>query len=265
MPPLGQLRCVPYASAKTSVARLAALGRTMAVRRKMDRARQTLAEWRARCERPLVSVSGGKDSTLLLLLARAIDPGIPAMRADGPVGLSDRDGHVTRLAQAAGGQWIVVPYHYDVAGVLAGDVPYPHASGLTSPSGSKVRELIDAATLHRADGMALGLRASESRGRLWNAATRGTLYETGGRWVCTPLVWWTADEVVGALMAADRLPLNPVYTRTWLQPDLEHLRDGTWMPNQTADAHGYRAWLQWHYPEHVIDYDRAVLVLRGGR
>jgi 3'-phosphoadenosine 5'-phosphosulfate sulfotransferase (PAPS reductase)/FAD synthetase len=210
-------------------------------------------------------VSGGKDSTLLLQLAREIDPAIPAMRADGPVALSDRAGHVARLARAAGGPWVVVPYAYDVAGVLAGDVPYPHACGAASPPGSKIRELLDAAALRRADGLALGLRASESRGRLWNAATRGTLYEAGGRWVATPLAWWTAEEVLAVLVASNRLPLNPVYERSYLLPDFEHLRDGTWMPNQTADAHGYRAWLQWHYPEHVADYDRALVVLRGGR
>lgn len=197
---------------------------------------------------------------MLLQLAREVVPGIPAIRADGPVSLSDRAAHVQRLERAAGGDWIVVPYSYDVEGVLAGDVPYRH--GVRS---WKITALEARMTAIGVDGLALGIRSSESRGRAWSLATRGVIYRRRGVLACTPLASWSAEEVVGYLLATDVLPLNPVYERDYLQRDLNRLRDGTWMPNQTSDAHGYRAWLQWHYPEHIESYDRAVVALKGGR
>lgn len=197
---------------------------------------------------------------MLLQLVRGIDARVPAMRADGPVSLSDRAAHVAQLERAAGGDWLIVPYTYDVAGVLAGDVPYRH--GIKS---WKITALEERQRDEGGDGLAMGLRRAESRGRSWNADLRGHTYRMRGRLTCNPLGDWTADEVVGAILASNQLPLNPVYERQHLQFNLERLRDGTWMPNQTADAHGYRAWLQYHYPEHLVDYDRAVIVLKGGR
>lgn len=190
-------------------------------------------------------------------LAREVVPGIPVIRADGPVPLRDRAAHVAQLEQAAGGSWIIVPYTYDVEGVLAGDVSYPRTL--------KIATLEARQQALGIDGLAFGIRASESRGRTWSLRTRGHTYARRGVLACTPLATWSADEVVGYLIATNRLPLNPVYERDYLQPDLNLLRDGTWMPNQTADAHGYRHWLSWHYTEHVEHYDRAIIALRGGR
>ena len=62
------------------------------------------------------------------------------------------------------------------------------------------------------------------------------------------------------MLAANRLPLNPVYRKWQLAPsNLDWLRDGTWYPREAADGRGYRAWLAYHYPELVGRYDRAVL------
>lgn len=245
-------------SGKSRLATLAALGRTLEARRQVDSARRVLARWRAGCARPVVSVSGGKDSTLLLQLAREIDPSIPAVQAVGPARayLRDQSAHRARLRIAAGGVWHEVAYPYDFEAVLEGGA-YPH--------GLKQRTLAAWYAAHPCDGVALGLRASESRGRLWNARRGATYRPQHGLLVAQPLVRFSADLVLGCLLVTNRLPLNPVYEHDHLQPDYERLRDGTWTPHQTADAHGYRAWLAWHYPEHVPDYDRAVIALRGGR
>src|SRR3990167_3641609 len=230
-----------------------ALGRTLEARRRIDRATHDLESWRASCERPAVSVSGGKDSTLLLLLARRVDPDIVAMRADPQNGYSDRAAHVAQLAQAAGGPWDVVPYPWDVGAVLDGREPYPH--------GLKIRRLHEHRSDRGFDGLAMGVRAAESKPRLLHFRLRGTSYQwADGTRVCCPLAWWTAEQVVGAILALDALPLSPVYYRTEGMParGLEGLRDGTWWPHGRSPlGDEYSSWLRRHYPEHVEDFERA--------
>jgi 3'-phosphoadenosine 5'-phosphosulfate sulfotransferase (PAPS reductase)/FAD synthetase len=219
----------------------------------VDHALRVIHDWRSRCQRPAVSCSGGKDSTALLLLTMRIDPTIPVYRADPPNPLPDRAAHVDLMARAAAqAEWRIVPYQWDVEAVLDGREPYPALL--------KIRRLEERLRADGIDGVALGLRAQESRGRAWNLITRGEHYVANGRRVCTPLAQWTADEVVGLVLAEDRLPLNPVYTKLEGLGDLNRVRDGTWYPRETPDAHGYRNWLALHYPEVLPLYDRAVAI-----
>lgn len=255
---LSDLRHGVEREAITRLHRWRLLAGTREVQRKVTRALRIIEAWRRQAQRPVVSVSGGKDSCLLLQLCREIDPSIPVIQALGPVPYSDTAAHLDRLRHAAGGAWHIVEYTYDVDGVLNGDVRYPE--------GLKQRTLLATHRSAGVDGVAYGLRASESRGRLWNARVRGESYVAhDGLRVCTPLAYWSAEEVVGYLIATDRLPLHPVYARTHLQPDINHLRDGTWLPNQVSDALGRRDWIAWHYPEHLESYDRAVKVFHTDR
>jgi tRNA(Ile)-lysidine synthase TilS/MesJ len=255
---LSDLRHDVARDASNRIREWSSLAGTLTIQRKVDRALRTIEAWRAETIRPIVSVSGGKDSTLLLQLCRRVDPSIPVIQARGPVPYSDAAPHLRALQQASGGDWHIIEYRYDVEGVLAGDVRYP--------AGLKQRELLALMRTLGVDGVAFGLRADESRGRLWNVRMRGERYRAhGGLHVCTPLARWTAEEVIGYLVATDRLPLHPVYQRTYMQPDVNRLRDSTWLPNQASDAHGRRSWLAWHYPEHLESYDRAVQVFTHER
>jgi len=229
--------------------------RTLAFRRKLDQSIRAIEEWRGRCSRPIVSVSGGKDSTLLLLLCRQVDPDIIALRADPPNPLPDRQAHVDELKRAMGGSWSTVDYPWDVDAVLARDERYP--------ARLKIRALQTEAASLGADGVAIGIRAAESRERRISCYQRGLVYRVAsGRLRCTPLAWWTAEEVIGALVSQDAAPLNPVYRRTHLMPRgrVESLRDGTWWPH--IDPADHRPWLAYHYPELIEQYDRAVFVHR---
>lgn len=252
MPLLTQMHSARTASAISTVRRLAALSGTLAFQRKRDRSLRILAEWRRQCLRPVVACGGGKDSTALLLLALEVDATMPIYRADPPNALSDRPTHVDLLQRATPSPWVIVPYPWDVAGVLAGDRPYPAML--------KVRTMEARLASDGIDGVALGLRRQESRAREIHYRLRGAIYRKANGWLmCQPIADWTADEVIGYTIASDRLPLNPVYTKTYLQPDLNRLRDGTWYPREVSDALGYRGWLRFHYPEHAEDYDRATV------
>lgn len=221
--------------------------RTLEYQRRLDEARAVISEWLTTTPAPAVSVSGGKDSTLTLLLVRDQCPEALAIRADPPNPLPGRSGHVAELEIAAGGEWMHVPYPWDVEAVLRGEQRYP--------AGLKIERLLDAMRGRSVNGVALGVRAAESRTRSIHVARRGLLYQRAdGLLVCQPLARWSAEQVIGALLAADSLPLNPVYRRLSSAPaSLEHLRDGTWWPVHYEQ----RRWLETHYPSVLHLYDRA--------
>ena len=160
---------------------------------------------------------------------------------------------------AAGGEWRVVPYPWDVDAVLEGDEDYPVML--------KVRLLEQQMAADGIDGIALGIRAAESKSRTVALRTRGLLYWAKKRqaWTCAPLAWWTAEEVVGYILARDAVPLNPVYHKLTAAPPLDYLRDGTWYPREVSDADGYREWLAMHYADCIPSYDQAleIQIVRG--
>lgn len=221
--------------------------RTLEYQRMMSEARAAISRWLEFEPAPAVSVGGGKDSTLTLQLVREQAPDVVALRADPPNPLPGRGEHVESLQRAAGGRWIVVPYAWDVEAVLAAEQPYPDHL--------KIRQLVAAMRAEGVTGVALGVRAAESRARAIHVARRGLMYQRqDGLRVCQPIARWTAEQVIGALLATDRLPLNPVYSRLSSAPaSLEHIRDGTWWPVH----HSQRTWLAACYPEVLADYDRA--------
>lgn len=143
-----------------------------------------------------------------------------------------------------------MPYPWDVEGVLRGSLGYPH--------NLKLRRLEEALAKRSVDGIALGIRADESPGRLMNLRVRGELYQARGRWIVTPIARWTAEDVIGYILDRDILPLNPIYYKAEVNEDLNRVRDGTWWPRLAADSHGQREWFARHYPEVVSLYDRAV-------
>lgn len=239
--------------AEESLAAYAAITKTRKFQRKLWRSTEAVEAWLEVCERPVVSCGGGKDSTALLQLVHSVNPAVRVFCANPPNPLPDREPHVRRLELADGAPWVHVPYPWNVEAVLAGQEPYPALL--------KIRKLEAEMEADGVDGVALGIRAEESAGRRANLNVRGLLYlHSSGRWTCTPIAHWTADEVVGFILAADLLPLNPVYFKRELAPPLNYLRDGTWYPREIADGRGYREWLAYHYPDLVEQYRKAVLV-----
>lgn len=255
---VGDLQRRESAHLEQSLVALRKHASTLAFRRKVSRSLRIMEAWRARCTAPSVSCGGGKDSSAVLLLAMRL--GIvhetPIYRADPPNPLPDRPDYVRMLVSAIpGGLWRIVPYPWDVDAVLAGEQPYPALL--------KIRRLKERYTIDGIDGVALGLRTEESKGRLWLARTKGPIYKLGHTLMCCPILEWTAEEVLGFVLAEDRLPLNPVYHKLRMAPPLTYLRDGTWYPRETPDAHGHRDWLALHYPEVVQKYDLAVRLGKG--
>jgi 3'-phosphoadenosine 5'-phosphosulfate sulfotransferase (PAPS reductase)/FAD synthetase len=250
MPSLNDLRRA--SDREGTLVRLAALGRSQQLAKKLERSRRIVHDWLGRTERPMIACGGGKDSVATALIVREMAPEVPIYRADPPNPLPDRPDYVRQLQQAMGGSWRIVDYWWDVEAVLDGRARYPELL--------KLRRLKEAQESDGVDGIALGIRAAESRGRRMNRRVRGVLYEAGGYQVATPVADWTAEEILGFILASNRAPLNPVYRKTRNAPDFEFLRDGTWYPREVSDAHGYRTWLLTHYGDELVaQYDLALL------
>lgn len=227
--------------------------------RLLEEARGAVRQWVAACRRPVVSVSGGKDSVLLLSICREIAPGIEAIRADPPNPLPDREQHVADVVTWSGGRWHVVDYPWDVEAVLAGDVPYPHDRKVTVLSAYQ--------RVAGFDGVATGIRASESRQRAISVARHGlVLRRADGVWSCRPLARWSALDVLAEVERRD-LPLNPVYRHTAgiARLDYERLRDGTWWPHTGGHEVQVEEWINRYYPSVYPSFVRAVALGQHGQ
>jgi len=237
---------------------IAAWTRTAEYQRKLAASLRRIEAWRARCERPYVSVSGGKDSTVMLDLVRRVDPTVPAIMAWAPNLLPGQAAHRERLVVAAGGQWAHVDYPWPFEAVLAGDVTLRSVHP-EYPLPLKVSTIRGLARSRGHDGVALGSRAAESRSRRRMLTVKGHTYRDGdGVLRCYPLSDWSAEEVIGHMVAEDVLPMNPVYLQWDSMPrgSLEKLRDGTWWPH--GEPNDQRPWLARHYPEVLPLYDAAL-------
>lgn len=184
--------------------------RSPAFARRVDEARRALDAWRTVTTRRFVAYSAGKDSEVLLHLARLDEPDLLAVWADDEYNLPetlaqlDRTPNLKRLAATI---W----HSEDFTAWADGSARVPSD-----------REWVDAigndgvtpwARRHGYDGVALGLRAGESAARRKSAARRGLAYgHSSGIARCCPLAWWS-DRDVWAYLVSREIPYNAAYDR----------------------------------------------------
>ena len=212
------------------------------------RAQEILEEWLGYCERPYVSFSGGKDSTVLAHLVRSIDPNIPLLY------VADEEGCTPDVAAMK--KWHTQAEHpliefcwgsffdaYDEFGMghLAIDRLY---------SQRVIRWVVEQGY----DGSARGLRAQESKARLMHALTHRLIRQRSDSnvWDTDPLLWWKVDDI-WAYLALHQLPYSRMYDVDDQQP--RNLRRIGTLWGTTAATTGRIARLKRLYPD---DYARFV-------
>lgn len=192
--------------------------------RRLEATRELLADALSR-HRPHVSLSGGKDSTVALHLAREADPSIPAAHFD------------------SGGEHPATKEHvlssFENVRVFLPRVSYiellriAYGSGVYIPSGELMRYIIEEPS-ERAfaelgtESYIIGLRAEESRGRRMSALAHGEVYEPeggGGRARIAPLLFWSWKDVWAAMLLFD-LPAHPAYAERLPGESLADMRVG---------------------------------------
>lgn len=168
----------------------------------------------ARSRRPVVAVSGGKDSTVVMALALSLRPDCALHWSDDELEYPETVAYMTMLNDLAGDQLRITLGRAVHAGWFR---PWSRVPPWREPLPGSLTITCSAEAWAGHEGYDLtftGLRASESERRARHLARRGMLYRiatgTGAR--CSPIADWTEDDV-WALIAGWGLPYNAAYDR----------------------------------------------------
>lgn len=186
-----------------------------------------IADYRDRHDRMWVAWSGGKDSTVVVDLARRVDPDVPVVFYDCGLDFPETRTYLRDLADAWELNLHVVPTEPDLLTLLvaAGDFD-PTAPTRDLKVDMRQAMITDpAARAHAVFGPAnlWGVRAAESAGRdhLYRTQAahhhdggipRGTVRRGDGTTSFGPIWGWSAEQV-WTYSAARDIPANPLYAK----------------------------------------------------
>ncbi|RYD13987.1 MAG: phosphoadenosine phosphosulfate reductase [Lysobacteraceae bacterium] len=169
-----------------------------------------------------VAFSGGKDSLIVLNLARHVEPDVPVVFFDSGLDYPETYDYLAELAHTWALDLHRIPTDPPLLQVLADSGLWDHQAPTDAGTATvDLHEVLITAPARRAHqllgpGELWGVRADES-------ATRRMLYTRGGRrdgiisrgdgTVAYGPIWnWTTEDV-WAHIARNQLPVNPVYTK----------------------------------------------------
>lgn len=198
-----------------------------------------------------LSFSGGKDSTVLVVLATRIKPDIPVCFYDSGMEFPETLEYVSTIVDT-----FDLNFHHihagDVLGVLVEHAWYNHYRDARDVGVSlkdvKITMPSDLAHSKFGKGRLWGLRSDESNGRAaLLRSTRGITRYRNGQVACAPLWNWTDSDVRGYL-ARNRIPLNPLYDKlTRLGVPAKEQRAGAYFDGGLD--FGRMTWLKRGWPE----------------
>lgn len=157
-------------------------GRSAALARKAQQARELIAEFLGKHPGAFVSVSWGKDSVVVAHLVRQVNPDVLLV-------------HVTH-------PWLANPCALQVRDAFLAEWPMPYAEHLIKDE----RKYFKDVAAEFGDFGFRGIRAQESKTRRLSAYRFG---EDTGK-ICRPVLWWKTHEIF-AYHERHGLPLSPVY------------------------------------------------------
>lgn len=222
--------------------------RTTEHRRRVERARDVIAQWLRACPRPYIAFSGGKDSVAVLGLVQSVAPDpIPVMWHNSGVEWPGVP-VILRMLKARGlvRDWIEVRSDVDVIALKQ-----KQERGEISASKKDKLALFDpvdnAVNRWKFTGGAIGLRQEESSARRIDGAVHGEIYrKTDGYLRCCPINRWSWRDVY-AYIADEQLPLHPIYSAPL--DGLEHrgrIRLSWWLSTDNQ-RHGELGWIKRNY------------------
>lgn len=223
-------------------------------RRRIDRAKVNIDKFLEVSSQPYLAFSGGKDSCAMLALA--VENGYygPVMWLSGDLDYPGEGDHVQQWSHVVGLPIDIVRTPGSTIEMLRAQ-----AHEILLDEDDKLRnDPINAAQFfapieayksqHGCDGVLLGLRAEESKGRRWNRAKRSPVYYATSRreWVGQPICDWQGIDVYAYVLSRG-LPLFNVYQCVRYHETPDRVRMDGWYPGVHAQR-GATIWLKSYYP-----------------
>lgn len=196
---------------------------------------------------PYVAWSGGKDSTALVLMVRKY-ANILAMSEKDDLDYPGEEKYIAEIAKRFNIRLQIVRPEISLFEWLLTQKDLQFDEDMHSRMATLSKEffyaLIDRFNEEgNYDGVFLGLRKYESKGRMMNRAVHGTTYQKkNGQWICNPLSDWTAMDVYAYL---DSCGVEPLYV---YKHDPENTRKSWFLPGKNTRFGGW-IFVKENYPE----------------
>lgn len=225
--------------------------RSTQYKRNVERAQAVVQKFLEQEPRSYCSISGGKDSTVLMHLVWSIAPETKMLSEKDDMDFPNELEYMHTLqARYSLNLDIITPpvKLWDVA--MQHDFTEDIHSKGTAWSDEYFYGLLRKwQAEHDYTGAFLGLRRDESKGRYWNFVKRGEIYrnESWQQWVCTPIAIWSGKDVFAYLFQHD-IPIMDVYFKTRFVGSPEDIRKSWILPGKSARK-GQAQWLKYYYLE----------------
>lgn len=238
----------------TAMCRLHA--RLPAFRAKVERAHRVTQTFLDAAHRPYVAVSGGKDSTVCLSIARAIRSDVAAVLSHDQWLLPETEDYIRSIPDLT----IIAGPHTHDGGVrtwASGRPDDPRLTWIDCDS----HPLETYVERQGFGGVIIGLRAEENGYRKRHIRAKGVLFErVDGRLQCYPIAGWT-DRDVWAYILSTGTPYNRAYDRMEaLKMPIREWRVGPWW-NSRAISGGSIERLREGWPSVYTRFRQEALTL----
>lgn len=197
------------------------------------------------------SISGGKDSTVLMHLVNVVSPYTPFVSEKDDMDfpgeleymhlLQEKYNLTLDILTPPVMLWDVIMKHDFTEDI--------HSKGANFSDEYFYGLLRNHQQENNYKGVFLGLRATESKGRLWNVKTNSYIYynQDWKQLVCQPLAEWSAKDVFAYLFSND-IPILDVYFKTNFVKSPEEIRK-SWILPSAQTSQGAALWLKYYYPD----------------
>lgn len=231
----------------------------------MDRALQRIQEGLSIMENPYLSLSWGKDSTLILFLMILNDIKIPAVYMNSGYALPTTYEYRDFILKNYDINYIEISKGVDYLD-LCKNIGLPHER--TEYEQSKTVSIIkkkkadSIAESYGFDGNYWGIRTDESKKRLHLIKTKGFIFKskTTNLYRCSPIADFKTSDVF-EIYEGMNLPINPIYNQT-MYIDKFKIRNSGWLSTDGA-ADGCIVWLKYYYPELFARLQKEFPEIRG--
>jgi len=198
-----------------------------------------------------ISISGGKDSTVMLHLISTIEKNIKVVTEKDDMDFPGEIEYINYLSKLVNMKIDIIKPKNNLWSVIKN---YDFLEDIHSKDKEFSKDffynlLKEYKLKNKIKGTFLGLRAEESKSRLWNKKRNGYIYfnKTWNEWVCQPIVNWTSNDIF-AYLFKNNIPIFEIYFKNKFLEDPGKIRK-SWILPSAQSSEGYCLWLKYYYPE----------------